>query len=268
VNLTLEILGRRPDGYHELRSVFRCVTLHDTLLFEPATTLIVQCSLPALDGPDNLVHRAALALQRASRSDAGARITVIKRIPVAAGLGGGSSDAATALRGLHTLWQTRLPENVLADLAANLGSDVPFFLLGGTALAAGRGEVLRPLPSPPSGVVLLIKPPITVSTAAIYRQVTADQYSAAEVTARFLAMPSETAPDAWPQRNALQAVTCRAYPVVAEVLESLRRWGAVRYLMCGSGPTCFGLFPSRAPASQAAALARRRGWSAWVTRWL
>jgi 4-diphosphocytidyl-2-C-methyl-D-erythritol kinase len=266
VNLTLEILGRRPDGYHELRSVFRTLALHDTLLFEPAPDIAVRCTDPALAGSDNLAYRAARLLQARTGAGAGALITILKRIPVAAGLGGGSSDGAAALRGLNTLWRAGLSARELAELAASLGSDVPFFLVGGTARAAGRGEVLRPLPHPQPCPVLLVKPPIAVSTAAIYRLVTPDLYGTGEHTARFEAMAAQTPPGGWPLYNALQALTCRAHPIVAEVLESLQRWGATQSLMCGSGPTCFGLFRSETVARHAATLARRHGWWAWVTQ--
>lgn len=265
VNLTLEVLGKRPDGYHEIRSIFRLLALHDVVRVEQAPELRLSCSLPELDGEQNLALRAARLLRAETGYDGGARITIEKAIPVAAGLGGGSSDGAATLMALDALWQTKLGAAELARLAAALGSDVPFFLLGGMALATGRGERLRALAPPPDCPVLLVKPPIAVSTAAIYGLVTADAYSDGAVTERFAALPPDSAPATWPLINALQPVTCRAYPVVGEVLRALADWDAARALMCGSGPTCFGLFDNADAAQRGAKRARTRGWAAWVT---
>ena len=265
VNLTLEVLGKRPDGYHEIRSVFRRLALHDTLRIEPAAALSVVCDVPGLDGPHNLAFRAGLLLQQETGHIGGARMAITKAIPVAAGLGGGSSDAAAALFGLDALWGTALPPDRLAALAARLGSDVPFFLLGGTALGSGRGEILQPLPDPPDCPVLLIRPPIAVSTAAVYGAVASTDYGDGTISARLAALPSETGPGRWPLANDLQPVTCRLYPVVAAVLEALAGWGALQAQMCGSGPTCFGLYNAEDGAVQGAERARARGWDAWVT---
>lgn len=266
VNLTLEVLGKRPDGYHEIRSVFRRLTLHDILRIDPAAELSVVCDVPGLDGPDNLAFRAGLLLQQETGHTGGARLAITKAIPVAAGLGGGSSDAAAALRGLDALWGTALAPDRLASLAARLGSDVPFFLLGGTALGSGRGEILKPLPDLPDCSVLLVRPPVGVSTAAVYGAVTAADYGDGAASALLAALPLGTEPARWPLANDLQPVTCRLYPVVTEVLASLAGWGALQAQMCGSGPTCFGLYDAEDTAARAAELARVRGWDAWVTR--
>lgn len=265
VNLTLEILGKRQDGYHEIRSVFRQLALHDVVRLAHAPTIEVCCSDSALAGTANLAHRAAHLLAQVTGYQGGARIAIEKHIPVAAGLGGGSSDAAATLQGLCRLWHKAVPAPRLRHLAAELGADVPFFLLGGTAIGSGKGDLLTPLASPATCPVLLVKPPIVVSTAAVYAMVTGDAYSSGEVTARFAAMPPETAPRSWPLTNALQPFTTQAFPVVAEVLRALRDWGALQALMCGSGPTCFGLFSATDSAERAAREARRSGWSAWVT---
>ncbi|HWE62476.1 MAG TPA: 4-(cytidine 5'-diphospho)-2-C-methyl-D-erythritol kinase [Chloroflexota bacterium] len=265
INLTLEVLGKRSDGYHEIRSVFRTLALHDTLHFAPAADVQVFCAVPELRTEQNLAARAARLLQQASGYRGGAAISIEKAIPIAAGLGGGSSDGAAALLGLDALWRTHLSAEELARLAAALGSDVPFFLLGGTARAEGRGETLHPLPALPDCPLLLVRPPIAVSTAAIYRMVTPDAYTEGAITARFAAQPAATPPQCWPLYNALQAFTCRAYPVVAEVLAALPAWGASQALMCGSGPTCFGLFAGEEAAQAAALRAGERGWESWVT---
>src|SRR4051812_28052544 len=178
VNLTLEVLGRRPDGYHDVCSVVQAISLADELTFAPAANITLRCSQPELQGPGNLACRAADLLRRATGVRDGAALTLTKRVPVAAGLGGGSSDAAAALRGLNTLWRLRLAEERLADLAAQLGSDVPFFLQpGGCALVEGRGERLTPLPALPTQWLVLVKPPVGISAAAAYGALDRSEWS-------------------------------------------------------------------------------------------
>lgn len=265
VNLTLEVLGKRDDGYHEIRSVFRRLELHDTVELQPTDALQIVCDRPELASSDNLAYRAALLLQEASGHRGGARIAIEKRIPVAGGLGGGSSNGAAALQGLNRLWHLELSDGDLMAMAARLGSDVPFFLLGGTALAAGRGELLTPLPDLPDCSVLLVRPPISVSTPSIYRGVTPAHYGDGAASARLADLPVDAPPPLWPLTNALQPITCAAHPIVAEVLASIASWGALQTLMCGSGPTCFGLFAERQGAQRAAHAARSLGWQAWIT---
>ncbi|MSQ33157.1 MAG: 4-(cytidine 5'-diphospho)-2-C-methyl-D-erythritol kinase [Dehalococcoidia bacterium] len=184
LNLTLEVLGRRPDGYHEVRSVLQTIDLHDTLTLEPASTLDLHCDRSELQGDDNLVLQAARLLQKMAGGSPGARITLHKRIPLAAGLGGGSSDAAAALLGLNRLWGLGLAAGDLAPLAAQLGSDVPFFLQGGTALVEGRGEVVVPLPSAPPRWFLLARPPLTIpnKTRTMYAALKPFMFSQGELT--------------------------------------------------------------------------------------
>ncbi len=146
INLTLEVLGRREDGYHDIVSILQTIDLHDTLTLEPAQDMALECDQSELEGPDNLVLKAAALLREATGCHQGARLKLQKGIPLAAGLGGGSSDAAAALLGLSRLWGLGLSAEKLMPLAAKLGSDVPFFLYGGTAMAQGRGEIVRPLP--------------------------------------------------------------------------------------------------------------------------
>jgi 4-diphosphocytidyl-2-C-methyl-D-erythritol kinase len=268
INLTLEVLGRRADGYHEIRSVMRALTLHDTLHIEPWPAIEVECDLPGLDGPANLAFRAARILREATGYGGGARIVIAKAIPAAAGLGGGSSDAAATLAGLNRLWGTGLRREDLAALAATLGSDVAFFLYGGTALAGGRGEQIRPLADQADCPVLLVRPPLAVSTAAVYAATGPQDYADGAASERFAALPPDTPPRDWPLVNSLQAITCRLHPEVAAVLAAIDSWGALRALMCGSGATCFGLFESRSYAEAAAARARGHGWEAWVSHFV
>ncbi len=266
LNLTLEVLGKRDDGYHEIRSVMSALALHDTVHVEPASDLRVRCDLPGLAATDNLAYRAAQLLRQTTGHKGGARVIIEKAIPVAAGLGGGSSDAAATLLGLDRLWHTELSRQALASLAGRIGSDVPFFIFGGTALASGRGEVIQPLPRLPGVPVLLVHPPLSVSTPAIYGSVTPDAYSDGAASLQFAARAAGTPVTGWELVNALQPYTCRAHPVVGEILAALAAWGAMQSLMCGSGPTCFALFAEDTTAHAAAERARARGWDAWVTR--
>ncbi|HEV8584196.1 MAG TPA: 4-(cytidine 5'-diphospho)-2-C-methyl-D-erythritol kinase, partial [Methylomirabilota bacterium] len=177
VNLVLEVLGKRDDGYHELVTVMQAVDLSDRLTLEDADGLELRSSAPGVptDGR-NLAMRAATALRDASGVGGGARITLDKRIPVAAGLGGGSTDAAAVLLGLNRLWKLRWPLARLDEVAAGLGMDVPFFLRGGTALATGRGERVEPLRGRSLGLVL-VNPRFAVSTAETYARVTPAMYT-------------------------------------------------------------------------------------------
>ena len=186
INLTLEVLGRRPDGYHEVRTVLQTIDLPDRLHFNPAPGITVSCAVGGLGGRDNLVWRAADALRRATGTDKGADISLDKRIPIAAGLGGGSSDAAATLRALNNLWELGLDQGELASIGASLGADVPFFLKGGTAFAAGRGEALTPLPHVgPAWMVLMVPQPdktgsgtsIGHKTAHLYSMLTPEHYT-------------------------------------------------------------------------------------------
>src|SRR5216683_776287 len=174
VNLALEVLGRRPDGYHELSTVLQAVDLFDRLTVETAEAITLETSDPALPTDDgNLVIRAARLLRKTAGVEAGARIVLDKRIPVAAGLGGGSSDAAATLWGLNHLWGLRWRRERLIALATGLGMDVPFFLGPGRALGTGRGEVLKALPTAGGYAMVLVNPGVPLSTQAVYGRVPA-----------------------------------------------------------------------------------------------
>lgn len=243
INLSLDVLGRRPDGYHTLRSVMQTLELHDTLELQPAATTTLTCDTPALSGDDNLVVRAARLLQSMSGGIGGVAMTLVKRIPVDAGLGGGSSDAATTLLGLNRLWNLGLAPDRLAALGAELGSDVPFFFHAPSALVAGRGEAVEPLPPLPAAFVVLHRPPHGVSTARVFGALSSAAYGDGSATARLLAAVREGRPaEEWPLSNGLQETVCRLYPEVAAALERLRQAGAPTPLMTGSGSTVYALF--------------------------
>jgi 4-diphosphocytidyl-2-C-methyl-D-erythritol kinase len=245
INLTLDILGKRPDGYHEVEMVMQSIELHDDLVFCPADrdiSLTVEGS-DLSPGPDNLVCRAAELIRRQGKIRTGVQIRLVKAIPVAAGLGGGSADAAAALRALNEFWETGLSFSELMSLGEQLGSDVPFCLMGGTALARGKGEQLSQLPACPRLGLVLVKPRFGVSTASVYRAYTPgpavrrpDNQAMIDAIRN-----SDIRGIAANLANALESVTIRLHPEIEEIKTKLISAGALGVLMSGSGPTVFGL---------------------------
>ncbi|MCL6638445.1 MAG: 4-(cytidine 5'-diphospho)-2-C-methyl-D-erythritol kinase [Firmicutes bacterium] len=248
INLTLGVLGKRPDGYHEVEMVMQSIALHDTLQIRKQAAgislTVAGADLPG-DG-NNLVFRAASLLQAKTGNKSGVHIHLAKRIPVAAGLGGGSADAAAALRALNMFWRLGLSPAELMDLGAALGSDVPFCLLGGTAIARGRGELLTPLSARPKFGLVLVKPAARVSTARVYGAYGAFSGSFQKPRPDCAAMAAALAqgdPDAVARclANDLEPVTAAMHPEVRRIKEKLLAAGATGALMSGSGPTVFGL---------------------------
>ena len=245
VNRSLVVLGRRADGYHELDTVFQAVGLADRLTFEESDGLTLELDDPSIPaGAENLVVRAARALAEEAGVKPRAAIGLEKRIPSGGGLGGGSSDAAVTLLGLTALWGLDLSLERLSVVGAALGSDVPFFLFGGTARGLGRGERIEPLPDlPPRGVVLVM-PPFPVATPDVFRRLAAPEWDGR--------MPVERGAAEVPDRNDLEPAAEALFPALRAVRESLAAAGAVQARLSGSGSTVFGLFPDLAAASEAA----------------
>lgn len=243
VNLSLVVLGRRPDGYHELDTVFQAVGLTDRLTFEEADVLSLEVDDPSVPaGPENLVLRAARALAEAADVRPRAAITLEKRIPAGGGLGGGSSDAAAALLALSELWGLGLSAGPLAEVGAKVGSDVPYFLFGGTARGLGRGERIEPLEDfPPRGVVLVM-PPFPAATPEVFRRLGAPPWNG---------LPA-AAGSALPDRNDLEPAAEALFPALRAVREALATAGALQARLSGSGSTVFGLFPDAGSAAEAA----------------
>lgn len=269
VNLALEVLGKREDNYHELATLLQTVELSDRLVLEENGALTLTTDDPALPTDErNLVVRGARLLQDAARTSRGVRITLHKRIPVAAGLGGGSSDAAATLWGLNRLWGLRWPTARLAELATELGTDVPFFLWGGRALATGRGEILKPLPPAPSLALVLVNPRFPLSTHEVYSRVPPDlagDGSRAEAMVQALATRS-AARVAASLYNSLEAVVEPAYPVITRIKAALLGAGALGAAMSGSGPTVVGVARSLDRAKQIRARLTTGAWSNWAVR--
>jgi 4-diphosphocytidyl-2-C-methyl-D-erythritol kinase len=244
LNLGLEVIGRRPDGYHELVTIFVPLSLADTLTVAHAGTLTLSCSDPLLATPDNLCLRAARAIQAATGERRGAHLTLTKRIPVAAGLGGGSSDAAAALLLLNTLWETGLTDAELAGLARELGADVPFFLTGGAALARGIGDELTPLPASPACWSVLVTPDVAVldKTARLYRALTPADWSDGQQTlAQAARLARGLPPDPALIVNAFRRPLWQAFPAVRTAAAALAQAGATGIFPTGSGPTLVAL---------------------------
>ncbi len=257
LNLHLQVLGKRPDGFHEVRTLLQSLDLADELVAEsaPAGTLELKVE-PAGSvgaGPDNLVLRAARSLLAAAGSTAGARLTLRKQIPVGGGLGGGSADAAAALVLLDQLWELDRSPAELLRLAAGLGSDVPFFLVSGLALGVGRGEELIPLGDLPELGVVVLAPAVEVPTAAVYGRIesgltwNAPDPNLTPFTAGLGRFP------AWHDLyNDLEPVVVEGWPQVAAALDQLRGVGAYRAAVTGSGAAVYAVFESPAAAKNAA----------------
>jgi 4-diphosphocytidyl-2-C-methyl-D-erythritol kinase len=263
LNLDLRVLSKRPDGFHELRTVFQTISLSDSLeiSFEPAKRTSIQID-SSIDIADNLVVRSAALTLDALKLKATVNFKLRKKIPMGAGLGGGSSNAAAVLLALPDLARKRLPPDQLIRLAETLGSDVPFFLLGGTAMALGRGTELYPLPDLPSHHALVVSTGVHVSTAQAYQSLNRDVTNALTSTATS-PMLREFQAMAWglensrlhqlPLKNDFQEAVFKTYPELAAVARKLRKLGASPALMTGSGSAIFGIFPSSAQTRDAAA---------------
>ncbi|HEV7127680.1 MAG TPA: 4-(cytidine 5'-diphospho)-2-C-methyl-D-erythritol kinase [Ktedonobacterales bacterium] len=270
INLTLEVLGRRTDGYHELASVMQTVALHDTIMLHtaPEGALSLTCDVPELEGDQNLALCAARALASASGTPANlaAKLELRKETPTQAGLGGGSSDAACTLVALDQWWGLHLNADQLSTIAAGLGSDVPFFLRGGAAEVRGRGERVIALPDAEPIWVVLVKPPVNVPTPAAYRALRAADFSDGAATARVAEAIRRTrmVPLAC-LVNSFEASVLRDYPAVARTWETLAAAGAPVVRLSGSGPTLFAPFETLAPAAAVFTRMRDKGHAAWLT---
>jgi len=270
VNLALEVLNKRPDGYHEIATVMQAVDLSDRLTLDDADVMEVRSTSSSVPTDErNLALRAALALREAAGVRRGVRIALDKRIPVAAGLGGGSTDAAAVLLGLNRLWRLRWPVARLVEVATRLGMDVPFFLRGGVAMATGRGEHVRRVAGGALALVL-VNPKFPASTAEMYGRVTPAMYTDGArtrevVTALMSRRPARVAASLY---NGLEGAATAAYPQIARMRAALIAAGALGALMSGSGPTVFGVARSYEQARQIRARLTRASWECWAVRTL
>jgi 4-diphosphocytidyl-2-C-methyl-D-erythritol kinase len=268
VNLGLTVHRRRPDGYHDISTLFLKISLVDEVrLTAQPRDIVVHCEHPEVPSDArNLVHRAAVALQPLAPGQ-GVCLTLQKAIPVAAGLGGGSSNAAATLVGLNTLWNLDLSSAELAVYAARLGADVPFFLLPTVAaMGYGRGDDLAPVTCPRPFYLVLVKPPIAVSTAWVYQQLRFELTAPLkDITILKQCLESGDIESLGAACfNDLEAVVLRHLPVVQDVKRALMRPGVCGVCMSGSGPTVYALCPSWDVAHEVASAVRQRGWGVWV----
>jgi 4-diphosphocytidyl-2-C-methyl-D-erythritol kinase len=249
INLTLEVLGRRPDGFHEIRSVIQTIDLHDSLEFEMSDCITYQCDMPGWSAEASLVSKAVTLMGEASGGGKGADIKIEKCIPLVSGLGGDSSDAAAALHALNELWGLGLPQKRLLDMAAKLGSDVFFFLHGGTALVEGRGEKVTSLPALGEMWVVLVMPDMLRApgkTARVYAALKKAHYTDGSITKKLVdALNSGGEFHDSLLFNTFENVLFEGYSKTVLYTEHIIKLGAPHVHISGSGPTLFTLFNSR-----------------------
>lgn len=263
INLGLDVVRRREDGYHEVRMIMQTISLHDRLSIRACKEdgISIKTNLSyLLTNENNLVYKAALLLKEEFGIEQGLSIHLDKHIPVAAGMAGGSTDAAAALVGLNQLFQLGLTKEELMKRGVRLGADIPYCILGGTALSEGIGEVLTPLPKLPECFVLIAKPPMHVSTKFVYENLKLDTLpSHPDIDGMAEAIQKgQLAGVISRMENVLESVTIPEYPVIGQLKDIMKNAGAKNALMSGSGPTVFGIFTEEAAAKNALKLCRKQ----------
>ena len=256
INLGLDVLGRRENGYHDVRMIMQSIYLYDEVKIEKMSIPGVEVAtnldyLPT--GGDNIAYKAAKLLRDEFRISDGVKITLNKHIPVAAGLAGGSSNAAAVLFGMNRMFRLGLSQKSLMDRGLKLGADVPYCIMRGTVLAEGIGEELKPLPDMPKCAVLIAKPPVSVSTKAVYEALDSKEITAHPDIDRIIKglEQQDLRKIAGAMGNVLEDVTIPMHPVIARIKQEMIDAGALGAMMSGSGPTVFGLFASRSAAREA-----------------
>jgi 4-diphosphocytidyl-2-C-methyl-D-erythritol kinase len=267
INWTLDILGKRPDGYHELRTLLQTVSVADELTFELADRGVeIHCDHPEVPRDEtNLVHRAAKLFGDFAGTDKGVRIEILKRLPVAAGIGGGSSNAAVTLLALQKLWEVPVAPRDLFRLGAKLGADVPFFFIGGTCLGVGRGDEIYSLADVNEEFLLLVNPGVAVPTREVYAGLPLELTNPGAVIKMPLSLEAAYAAimrpsEPIPLRNDLEDPVFARLPLLIEIKQRLKRAGARGVLMSGSGSTIFAIFDSAAARSGAEGDLSEAGW--------
>ena len=268
INLGLDVLRRRSDGYHEVKMIMQTVDLYDTLTFrkleaeemsekeKSSTDPVIRIysdheTLPC--NKSNLIYKAAELVMRTYGIKSGVVITLEKRIPIAAGMAGGSTDAAAVFRGLNELFELAMNSDEMKKLGVTIGADVPYCIMGGTALSEGIGEILTQLPAPPKAHLLIAKPDINVSTKFVYENLHADTLSYHPDIDGMVQALKEGSLKGITDRmgNVLETVTEKEYPVIKQIKEEMRKAGAENSLMSGSGPTVFGIYRKKETAKKA-----------------
>lgn len=257
INITLDVIGKRPNGYHDLSMIMQTVSLYDIIYMRKMHAKGIKLTtnlswLPNNEG--NIVYQAAKLFKQTCQIDTGIFIDLNKRIPVAAGLAGGSSNAAATLIGLNILFETGLDQKELMELGVRLGADVPYCILGGTALAEGIGEILTPLPPMPDCYVLIAKPKINVSTATVFKNLDISNIEKHPDNKKVINAIKQADIDAIASNmcNVLETVTEKKYPIIKTIKEKMLNNGAKGAIMSGSGPTVFGIYHSKHQAQKTA----------------
>lgn len=255
INLSLDVLGKRPNGYHELRMIMQTIGLHDTIELQIIDRGIeVECANALVpSGRDNIAFKAAELLINECKIQKGIRIVINKSIPVAAGLAGGSTDAAAVLKGMNRLFSLGLSDACLMNFGKRLGADVPYCIVGGTMLAEGIGEILTPLADFGGVSIILVKPRIEVSTAWVYKSLDLQRIVARPDTDLLISLIKEKKPGLLARNmvNVLETVTAKKYAVIEDIKARLVELGAAGSMMSGSGPSVFGIFTSGDSAQSA-----------------
>lgn len=268
INLGLRIVGKRDDGYHDIETIFQMISIFDTLTFRIGQSGIVfktdQKKLPTDE--TNLVVKAAILLRKETGIKKGVEIFLEKTIPIGAGLGGGSSNAALTLIGLNELWKLNLDKKDLAKLAIKLGSDVPFFLSGPTAFGKGRGEILTPVENNTNIFVVVVFPKIHISAGAVYKELNLGLTSNSKDIniLALLLVEGKIADLGFHLYNDLESVVCKKFPTLIEIKKKLMNSGAIGSLVSGSGSSVFGLFPQPKSARKAAAKLKNKDWQVFL----
>ena len=261
INLGLDVVRKREDGYHEVRMIMQTIHMYDQIMLTESEEAGIRVRTNVTFLPvneDNLVYKAAKLLMDEFQVSSGLEIDLRKFIPTAAGMGGGSSDAAAVLVGVNRLFGLGLTKRQLMERSVVIGADVPFCVLRGTALAEGIGEVLTPLPSLPKCFVLIAKPPVNVSTKFVYSNLRANELKEhPDIDGQIRALQDGDLDGICAKMgNVLEGVTIPAYPVIQTIKDRMLQCGAVNAMMSGSGPTVFGIFKERDQAEKAAELLR------------
>lgn len=269
VNLGLDVIRRREDGYHEVKMIMQTVDLFDELTFEVLEENRIEVftdnqELPCDEG--NLIYRAAALLTEKCRLEKGIRITLKKNIPIAAGMAGGSTDAAATLVGMNRLFDLGLSVKDLQELGVKIGADVPYCIQGGTMLSEGIGEILSPLPPVPDCYVVVAKPEINVSTKFVYENLHAESLKEhPDIDGMIVCLTNKDLKGmAEKMGNVLETVTAKHYPVIEEIKAFLAERGALRAMMSGSGPTVFALFEEKQTARKAYEELKQAGYTRQV----
>lgn len=264
INLGLDVLSKRADGYHEVRMVMQTIGLYDKLEMRVRSgdEITIKTNLTYLPtNENNLVYKAIQLIKKEFSINQGVEVHLEKHIPVAAGLAGGSSDAAAALVGMNRLFKLHLSKEQLMERAVQLGADVPYCIMGGTALAEGIGEVLTPLDSMPQAYILVAKPSISVSTKFVYENLRIDNTMQHPDIDGIMQAISHKDIDGVAKRlgNVLESVTIEKYPVIKEIKDVMNECHAMNTLMSGSGPTVFGIYKKQEDAKKALNQLREQG---------